>query len=272
MKKFLIIAAIICVAVYMCSPDSDNANEYDAISEELDMPANTNSSLQNNNTYETERDNESLDVTSGNTYNYPKNYSTYQEACKNNDFDAAHNMLDEKRKEYADALAKFNGWNEEEYYAARDLYYEAFDYIYKNEVQFILINFKDEECRDKIQFLLTDIPVIGEKREEGLCDYYEALADHENGKYIHAYKTWAEHFNRLCDTVLTLAINRQYKSTARMALLQIVDNMQITRGSRDIKVDGIPVDGNHGYVKYVGTDRMEAKRKFDEAVELGAFE
>ena len=76
MKKFLIIAAIICVAVYMCSPDSDNANEHDAISEELVMPANTNSSLQNNNTYETERDNESLDVTSGNTYNYPKNSYT----------------------------------------------------------------------------------------------------------------------------------------------------------------------------------------------------
>ena len=52
MKKFLIIAAIICVAVYMCSPDSDNANEHDAISEELNMAANTNSSLQNNNTYE----------------------------------------------------------------------------------------------------------------------------------------------------------------------------------------------------------------------------
>lgn len=122
-------------------------------------------------------------------------------------------------------------------------------YIYKNEVQFILVNFNDEECRNKIQFLLADISIIGEKGEAGSRSYYGGIS-----KYEIAYQTWAKHFNRVCDNVLTLAINRKYKSTAQMALLQIVDNMKTS------------YSGNHSYVEYIDTDRKNAKKKYDDAV------
>ena len=37
-------------------------------------------------------------------------------------------------------------------------------------------------------------------------------------------------------------------------------------------VDGISVDGNHGYIKYTSADRDAAKKKYDEAVRNGAFQ
>ncbi len=224
-------AVILSVLVYVCSPDSDNANESEVAVKGYGVPENFNPASTNNS---------------------PKDYSTYQEACKNNDFDAAHRMLDEKRKEYIDTLA--SGPVTSLLHKVRDRYYEAFDYIYNNEVQFILLNFNDEECRDKIQFLLADISVIGEKREAGRRSYYGGISD-----YDIAYQTWAMHFNRLCDKVLTLAINRKYKSTAQMALLQIVDNMNTS------------YSGNYSYVEYVDTDRKNAKKKYDDAVALGIF-
>ena len=228
-KNFLIFAVILSVLVYVCSPDSDNANESEVAVKGYGVPENFNPASTNNS---------------------PKDYSTYQEACKNNDFDAAHRMLDEKRKEYIDTLA--SGPVTSLLHKVRDRYYEAFDYIYNNEVQFILLNFNDEECRDKIQFLLADISVIGEKGEAGRRSYYGGISD-----YDIAYQTWAMHFNRLCDKVLTLAINRKYKSTAQMALLQIVDNMNTS------------YSGNYSYVEYVDTDRKNAKKKYDDAVALG---
>ena len=57
-----------------------------------------------------------------------------------------------------------------------------------------------------------------------------------------------------------------------MILLNYVDNVEITLGhGSGIVVDGVKVDGNHGYIKYTSADRDAARKKYDEAVRIGAF-
>ena len=209
--------------------------------------------------------------------NYKKASQNYQEACKELDFEAARELLSELRQEYI-TTPDYDLTSREK---AENKYFEAFDYIYKAEIQFLLSEFDDEECRDKITFLLEEIPIIGEKAPAGLCNKSAINKVERNG-----YLVWVEHYNRLCNTILTLAINRNYPKLAKVALMQFADNMEITEGGTHYyewpngdtgnvddykKVDGVTVDQYHAYVKYVGTDRDAAKKKYDEAVKLGVI-
>ena len=194
--------------------------------------------------------------------NYKKASQNYQEACKELDFEAARTYLYQFRQEYLNCRNK----------QSEAKYYEAFDYIYKAEIQFLLSEFSDEECVDKITFILTEIPVEGEKAQAGLCRYWSACRDEKEGKPLDAYIVWTEHYNRLCNTILTLAINRNYPKLAKFAIMQFADNVEVYKGSSDgIEIDGVNVDGNHGYIKYTSSDRDAAKKKYKEALQLGAI-
>lgn len=189
----------------------------------------------------------------------------YQEACTELDFEAAREYLNQNRQNYirSDEERKEEEWK----------YYEAFDYIYKAEIQYILSEFDDEDCVDRITFLLTEIPIEGEKPRAGLCGYYETDRDgwSSESKSLDAYIIWTEHYNRLCNTILTLSINRNYPQLAKAILLHFVDNVETYKGKSDgsFKIDGVEVDGNHGYIKFTSTDRDAAKKKYDEAVKMG---
>ena len=57
-----------------------------------------------------------------------------------------------------------------------------------------------------------------------------------------------------------------------MILLKYVDNVEVTTGNNPaVVVDGVKVDGSHGYIKYTSADRDAARKKYDEAVRIGAF-
>ena len=199
-------------------------------------------------------------------------YDTYKEACAANNYEAAHVFLDEYCNAYLKYLSKNPILYGDERTAAESNYYKAFDYIYNSELQYLMSHLGEEECKDKIVFLLNSVPVVGEVLPEGLHDYYDVYQKGDRGNILHAYITWTVHYNRLCNTVLTLAINRRYKSVAQTALMQYVDNVEATTGDSGTSVDGVSVDGNHGYVKYTTTDRDVAKRKYKEALQLGMFE
>ena len=162
--------------------------------------------------------------------------------------------------------------NTEERKKAEWMYYSAFDHIYKAEIQYLLSELNGDECKDKITFLLEEIPVEGEKFPQGLCHYSIACRGEwgDEGLPLDAYIVWTQHFNRLCDTILSLAINRNNQDLAKMILLKYVDNVEVTRGGDNV-VDGVMVDGNHGYIKYTSVDRDAARKKYDEAVRIGAF-
>ncbi len=165
-------------------------------------------------------------------------------------------------------------WNGNNRKLAEAIYYEAFDYIYKQETMYILTNLEGKECTDRITFIMEDIPVIGDKYPEGLCSYFVSLrGEHDDGFRLDMYVKWTEHFNNLCNTVLNLSINRKNKELAQTILTRFVENVEVTPGSSgsEIVIDGQRVDGNHGYIKYTKKDIDVAKKKYDEVVKSGAF-
>ena len=199
--------------------------------------------------------------------NAQKVIQKYQEACKELDFETAREYMDELRHDYISKLNESSNERDK----AEGKFYAAFDYIYTAEIQYILSEFDDKECVDKIAFLLAEIPIEGEKPRAGLCSYYLACRGDfgEEGVPLDAYIVWTEHYNRLCNTILSLSINRNYPQLAKVALMQFVDNVEAHKGGDGVKIDGVKVDGNHGYIKYTSTDRDAAKKKYDEAVKMG---
>ena len=200
-----------------------------------------------------------------------KEYTSYQEACKDGDFEAARSFLNAYHEKYVEAQSTGVTLKK-----AEGKYFQAFDFIYKSEIQYLLSESDAEECKDKILFILEEIPVEGEKFPEGLCDFeIVCRGDWGNeGIPLDAYIVWTQHYNRLCNNILTLAINRKNRSLAQSILLQYVDNVEAIKGDSDgyLKVNGVKVDGNHGYIKYTSEDRDSAKKKYDDAVKSGAFD
>ncbi len=191
-----------------------------------------------------------------------KSYSTYEEACKNNDFEAARNKLGELYAEYIKAksnefMLDYGTTYSREFTAAKNNYYKAFDYIYNAEARYLVVEKADESTVDKMMLILQEIPILGTKAPEGR-DYYSRI------KYDYKeYIEWVSHYNRLCDKIMTLAIDLKNKPLATAILMQYQDNI-------DFKED--KVDDNYKIVKYVRTDYEAAKAKYKEAVELGFFE
>lgn len=205
-----------------------------------------------------------------------KEYTSYQEACKDGDFEAARSFLNAYHEKYVEQQSTDGILNRDGRKNAEGKYFQAFDYIYKSEIQYLLSESDAEECKDKILFILEEIPVEGEKFPEGLCDYDIVCRGDwgDEGIPLDAYIVWTQHYNRLCNNILTLAINRKNRSLAQSILFQYVDNVEAIKGASDgsLKVNGVKVDGNHGYIKYNSEDRDTAKKKFDEAVKSGAFD
>lgn len=196
---------------------------------------------------------------------------SYRDAVKTLDFETARDIMNGYHDEYLECLCG----DKSERKTAEGKYYSAFDYIYKAEIQYLLSELGAEECKDKILFILEEIPIEGEKLPEGLCDYYVACRDDfvDEGRTLDAYIVWTQHYNRLCDNILSLAINRKNRSLAQSILLQYVDNVEAIKGDYDgVKVNGVKIDGNHGYIKYTSEDRDAAKKKYEEAVKSGAFD
>lgn len=198
-------------------------------------------------------------------------YDSYKDACAAGNYEAAHLFLDEYCNTYLKKISKGYIYRDEKT-AAESKYYMAFDHIYNSELQYLMSQMSEEECKDKIVFLLNSVPVVGEVVPGGICDY-DYVSDWEaEGDLLRAYITWTKHYNRLCNTILTLAINRKYKSVAQTALMQYVDNVEVTKGGDGVYVDGVRVDGNHGYVKHTSADRDAAMKKYKDALKLGMFD
>ena len=174
----------------------------------------------------------------------------YIEACNARDFETAHKILNQYREDYTEALSEDldNSYRKKEYDAAQQKYYKAFDYIYQHEVQLIMEEATEQECVDKITFLLLSIPVEEEKQQSIGVTY-----GFDEYKIFDAYLKWSQHYNSLCNSILTLAIDRKNKKLARFILMQFVNEIYQNR-------------------IYSSTDRYYAKKKYQEAVDLGMFE
>jgi len=188
-----------------------------------------------------------------------KEYKSYQAACRAGDFEAAHEFVDKLQEKATGADPVWSKEIIEKYKAAQD-------YVFKQEMMYLAAD-GNEEASNKIIFLLTELPVEGEKLSEGMHEYY-AVSDNE-------YKGWVKRYNNKCDEILSLAIQNKNKYLAKKILSMFKENMEGETGGYDEKIvvkgKTIKFDGNHGYVWYTNDDIDAAKKKYEKAVKDGAF-
>ena len=267
----------------------------------------------------------------------PKYYGeNYESACKDLNFEAAHKILKELRKDY---------------YHRSDDYEKAFDYVYTAEVSYLLNTFPIEDARPKILFLLQEcddkesdtyiklcekictLLISGENNDfaievvrtlankyidRGINDeyftcfetVYKAVVDNfvnsytgkesvaKIAKMMHGipvegskitasgvfsryapdaywhYRWWCTRYNRVCDHILTLAINNNNNDLAKAALLLYREEVDFIYSVPDdgIKyniIEGVQVPTGSYYGKLQKESFNEAKKKYDQAVALG---
>lgn len=191
---------------------------------------------------------------------------SYREVVKDLDFEKAHDILYDYHNAWM--ASKNNKWSDET--KRESQYYTVLDYIYKAEVQYLLNEFEEDECNTKLMLLLDEIPIEGDKVKEGLYISWKIPGDYEQ------YQLWTKHFNAICNTILSTAIALKKQSIAEKIISRYADAIEVIDGEGDegkgkIKVNGIKVDKEHSYLRYIDKDRAEAQKKYNEAVESGVF-
>lgn len=186
--------------------------------------------------------------------------SSYQEACTNGDFEEAHKLLGEIHETFVST-----GIDSDDYLTKAREYFSALEYIYKAEIQHIVTNLDDEACKDKITFLLTEIPIDGQKPDESFETHEVNFVEGSWGEEAHVrpYKVYGYYVtshNNLLNHALTLAINRKHKKLAENILLQYIDDLEFRLWDYDYHAD------------YSRSSYNAAKEKYDQAVSMQAFE
>lgn len=141
---------------------------------------------------------------------------SYRDAVKNNDFETAHEILDEIYDEFLDTWeSNYNGLSyENDLRATIELsatkYSQAASYVLCAEARYIISNYPNEAL-DKIAYLFNEIRIMGEKSDEyypgGSEEYQQECAK------IDCYRQTVKYNNELCDVVLNLAIQHNNKKT-----------------------------------------------------------
>lgn len=197
-------------------------------------------------------------------------YETYQQACRANDFEAAHEFIDliynklVKVIEETDPSGTYSALNSSMEYEKQ--FQSAEDYVFKQEMMYLMSN-GDEQSSDKILYLLTELQVLGEPLNEGMNDYYDADCLPQR-----LYSQYVKRFNSHCDQILDLAISQNNEYLAKKVLGMYKKNIDIFKGGSDVQTpdgtwakkapDGTYVDGNHCYVKYLDSDKEAAEKKY----------
>ena len=185
----------------------------------------------------------------------------YKEACKDGAFEDAHEKLEKIHETFVSTSI-----DSDDYLAKAREYFSALEYIYKAEIQYIVTNMDDEACKDKLTFLLTEIPIDGQKPDESFKIYEERFKEGDNDEegYPKLYKVYGYYVishNHLLDHALTLAINRKYKKLAESILIQYIDDLDFVKGA----------DWYYRAV-YSRSSYNAAKEKYDQAVSMQLFE
>lgn len=187
-------------------------------------------------------------------------YDNYKEACKDGAFEDAHEKLEKIHEslEYYD-IGHYT------YLAKAREYFSALEYIYKAEIQYIVTSMDDEACKDKLTFLLAEIPIDGQKPDKSfniISSEFEEDGDSEveNHRLYKVYGYYVTSYNHLLDHALTLAINRKYKKLAESILIQYIDDLEFE------------LREGYYYTNYSRSSYNAAKEKYDQAVSMQLFE
>lgn len=186
-------------------------------------------------------------------------------AIQNNDFETAHQILDELHDSYLG-----EDYNNSTFKTAKNLYFSALSSVYNAEIGMILSESTDD-CSDKICYLISEIPLDGICPSSGLCRYYDGcdIARDSYGDVSDSYRYYqsCNAMNKICDKAINLAIRLNNKDVARAVVELYKDDINVTLGSSDpiVKVDGVQVDGNHAYIKFTTDSKDAARKKVNDA-------
>lgn len=163
----------------------------------------------------------------------------YMSPLRNNDFEAAHKALDKLYLIYQNDTQDDD--IEKQYIAAERNVFSA-------EVRYLIAEKDPEEATKRIQFLLNEFMLIGEKPVAG-----ENYDSSKCRPYILAVTAK----NALCDQVLDLSIQTKNKALAELALSHYLDH---------------PISNGKYKVVFESTDKDAAEKKYKEAIKRGAFQ
>ena len=140
-----------------------------------------------------------------------KEYTSYQDACTDEDFEAAHKFLDILYKKYIE------GDGETQYHA-------ALNYIFKQEMMFLASD-GSEETSDRIIYLLTEIPQEGSPLKDGTY-FWTEISKSDEGKEHLTYSKWITNYNSLCSQIIDLAISQNNQYLAQKVIKMYKKNVE----------------------------------------------
>ncbi len=178
-----------------------------------------------------------------------KEYENYQEAVRNQDFEAAYIFLDR--------IENSKGKDNEKYITTRD-------FIVTNELTY-LASINSEESTKRIIYLLTEMRPESNKIPRGEIDlknYWNSWDGSNSEKEkIDAYSLEVSNFNKQCHRILDLAITERNQDLAQKVLKCFVPSIII---DRSMKENSWGNDHEIYDISYRNDDYEEAVNKINE--------
>lgn len=179
----------------------------------------------------------------------------YVAAIKENNFELAHEILDEL---YTDLL---NNNNADLYHASdkySEKYWAAADHIYKAEMHYLLSE-NDEEANRRMIYTLANMNIVGDVVQD------EEIISSNQIHRCENYSTFTKRYNRICDEILSMAIFYKNQDMAE----QIVNLYKM-----DNSFESEWLHETDKYVAHITnswSSRDAAKERLQEAKDNGEF-
>lgn len=198
-----------------------------------------------------------------------KNSVSYVNLCKKI---CAYAMNVENFEFATEVFGTLNNQIRERYYDELRSFYDCFQFVHKSYAEYIIKNFTGKESVSKIAMMLQGIPVEGDKIYEGVYDRSKVCTSIEIYAE-HPYIAWHINYNKLCDHILSFAINNNNKDVAKAIVMLYCDDVEriFPRGDSDM-INGVQVGSYEVYLKLTRKSSDEAAKKYKQAVELGLFD
>ena len=165
-----------------------------------------------------------------------KTYETYQEACQEQDFEAANKIVERRM-----------------FMTEKDK-----DYVFNAEMLY-LVSQNTEEASNRVLYLLAEYQFQGMPVSPG--GKYGLMFYREVKMYLESISN----YNNRCNNVLSLAISQGNESLARKVVELFKQNIDVDFEDSDSHYIRISKKG------YNNTDKDAAQAKYDEAVSSGVF-
>ena len=193
------------------------------------------------------------------TGNETKTYATYQDACRNGDFEAALAFVDM----YEQEAAKTNHHPQAYITENVERYTSARDFVFNAEAQMLLAD-GSPEASDRVVFLLNSLPIKGKKLPDGNTVSFISIDIRDGTGFNKDFAWYCESifsFNEKCRQIMELCVSQKNKYLAEK-IVKLVKKRPVANEK----------DFYTFQISYTDDDINEVKKMFDDAVASGDFD